>query len=79
MPQPWREARGYPGVSEAGESRRYRPVAGAGGLPYGLPRRLPARFEERILDIDSRVAETGEGCGYGTRAEIGLTLGSMAR
>jgi predicted nucleic acid-binding protein len=41
-----------------------------------LAEELPARFEERILDIDPRVAETW-GVVMARGQKIGLTLGSM--
>jgi toxin FitB len=45
-------------------------------LATWLAEELPARFEERILDIDSRVAETW-GVVMARAQKIGLTLGSM--
>ena len=45
-------------------------------LATWLAEELPARFEERILDIDSRVAETW-GVVMARGQKIGLTLGSM--
>ena len=41
-----------------------------------MPRIFPARFEERILDIDPYVAETW-GVVMARGQKIGLTLGSM--
>jgi toxin FitB len=45
-------------------------------LATWLAEELPARFEERILDIDPKVAETW-GVVMARGQKIGLTLGSM--
>lgn len=45
-------------------------------LATWLAEELPARFEKRILDIDSHVAETW-GVVMARGQKIGLTLGSM--